>query len=180
MHLSKKTIALFMVFSVAIGCNKNTSNPTKTTESTATNTTSTTESAATNTTSPKEEAPTKNTANTPTSEELESEETTGGKEVERITLKKGASDTDLNIILEARETKSYVARVEKGFMTCIMPNTELGEKVTIKVGGKVRDIAENGPCGEHASQSGDQVIEFINNGNKEIPFVANVSFNEHM
>ena len=95
-------------------------------------------------------------------------------------MAKGASDADLNIILDARETKSYVAFVQKGFMTCIMPNTDLGAKVTVKVNGEVRDLAEDGPCSDHATESGDQTIEFINNGNKEIPFMANVSFNEHM
>lgn len=101
-------------------------------------------------------------------------------DMERIQLAKGASDTDLDIVLDARETKKFVAFVAKGYMTCIMPNADLGSKITVKVDGKTRNLAEDGPCGEHATKAGDQVIEFINNGNKEFPFVANVSFNEHM
>ncbi|MFT3744650.1 MAG: hypothetical protein QM785_10205 [Pyrinomonadaceae bacterium] len=97
---------------------------------------------------------------------------------ERIKLAKGESDVDLDINLDARETKTYVAYVGKGKMTCILPNTNLGTKVTIKINGKVLNPNVS-TCSAHSAKAEDQVIEFINNGNKEIPFMATVGFHEH-
>lgn len=100
------------------------------------------------------------------------------KKPERIKLAKGESDVDLDINLDARETKAYVAFVGKGKMTCIVPNTNLGTKVTIKINGKVLNPNAS-TCSAHSTKAEDQVIEFINNGNKEIPFMATVGFHEH-
>lgn len=97
---------------------------------------------------------------------------------ERIKLAKGESDVDLDINLDARETKTYVAFVGKGKMTCIVPNTNLGSKVTIMINGKVLNPNVS-TCSAHSTKAEDQVIEFINNGNKEIPFMATVGFHEH-
>ncbi|MBL7978140.1 MAG: hypothetical protein JNN12_07345 [Bacteroidetes Order II. Incertae sedis bacterium] len=160
----KKNIYFLLLVFVLPGCGNNASAPEAKPES-----------APTTSSVPKEETPVPDE----TSDEIESAETTGSQS-ERIKLAKGASDTDLKITLDAGETKAYVAFVQKGFMTCIMPDTDLGTKVTVTVNGKVRDLAEDGPCSDHATKSGDQTIAFTNNGNKEIPFMANLSFNEHM
>lgn len=98
-------------------------------------------------------------------------------EAERIKLAKGKSDVDLDIQLEGKTTKKYVAFVAKGYMTCIMPETSLGSGVTIKVNGKVHN-PDNGPCTKHSTVAGDQFIEFINNGNKEKNFSVSVGFHQ--
>lgn len=99
-------------------------------------------------------------------------------EGERIKLAKGKSDVDLDIQLEGRATKKYVAFVGKGYMTCIVPATNLGTGVTIKVNGKVLN-PNNSTCTAHSTAAGDQFIEFINNGNKEKGFSVSVGFHQH-
>lgn len=96
---------------------------------------------------------------------------------ERINLAKGESDADLDINLDARETKTYVAFVGKGKMTCIVPNTNLGSKVSIRINGKILNPNVS-TCSARSLKAEDQVIEFINNGNKEIPFMATVGFHD--
>lgn len=169
-------MCLFLAY-LMIGCKENTPTPSASAPSTPTTSAPATSSPAASAPTTSAPAPTAK-PETPAPEPKAEEAISSG--TERIKLDKGASDTDLDINLDARETKKYVAFVAKGFMTCIMPNTDLGSKVTVKVNGVTRNLAEDGPCGEHAKTAGDQTIEFINNGNKEIPFVANVSFNEHM
>ncbi len=102
-----------------------------------------------------------------------------GQTTERIQLAKGKSDTDLQVSLAPKQSKKYVAFVAKGYMTCIGPFESLDSNVTIKLNGKALDLAENGPCSEHAKTAGDQHIEFTNNGNKQVSFSAPVGFHEH-
>lgn len=97
---------------------------------------------------------------------------------ERIKLAKGQSDVDLDIQIEGRKTKKYVAYVAKGYMTCIVPATNLGTGVTIKVNGKVLN-PNNSTCTAHSTAAGDQMIEFINNGNREKGFSVTVGFHQH-
>lgn len=97
---------------------------------------------------------------------------------ERIKLAKGQSDVDLDLQIEGRETKKYVAYVGKGYMTCIVPATNLGTGVTIKVNGKILN-PNNSTCTAHSVTAGDQTIEFINNGNKEKGFSVSVGFHQH-
>lgn len=97
---------------------------------------------------------------------------------ERIKLAKRQSDVDLDLQIEGRETKKYVAYVGKGYMTCIVPATNLGTGVTIKVNGKVLN-PNNSTCTAHSTAAGDQTIEFINNGNKEKGFSVSVGFHQH-
>jgi hypothetical protein len=110
--------------------------------------------------------------------DADSSSETASEESERIQFAKGQSSVDLDIQLEGKATKKYVAFVKKGFMTCIMPETSLGSGVTIKINGKVHN-PDNGPCTAHSTKAGDQTIEFINNGNKEKNITVTVSFNEH-
>lgn len=98
-------------------------------------------------------------------------------EAERIQLSKGQTDADLDLQLEGKETRSYVAYVLKGYMTCIMPQTNLGSGVTIKVNGNVLN-PNNGPCTARSTTAGDQIIEFINNGNREKNFTVSVGFHQ--
>ncbi len=102
-----------------------------------------------------------------------------GQTAERIQLAKGKSDTDLKVALAPKQRKKYVAFVAKGYMTCIGPFESLDSNITIKLNGKALDLAENGPCSEHAKTAGDQVIEFTNKGDKQVSFSAPVGFHEH-
>ena len=99
-------------------------------------------------------------------------------DAERLKFAKGQSDVDLDLQIEGRETKKYVAYVAKGYMTCIVPATNLGTGVTIKVNGKVLN-PNNSTCTAHSTAAGDQIIEFINNGNKEKGFSVTVGFHQH-
>lgn len=99
-------------------------------------------------------------------------------EAERIKFAKGKSDVDLDLQIEGRATKKYVAFVGKGYMTCIVPSTNLGSGVTIKVNGKVLN-PNNSTCTTHSTAAGDQFIEFINNGNKEKGFSVSIGFHQH-
>jgi len=102
----------------------------------------------------------------------------GSSDAERIQIARGESGADLNIQLEGKTTKKYVAFVAKGYMTCVMPETELGSGVTIKINGKVHN-PDNGPCTTHSTKAGDQTIEFINNGNNVKNITVSISFNQH-
>lgn len=99
-------------------------------------------------------------------------------EGERIKLAKGKSDVDLDIQLDSKASKKYVAFVAKGYMTCVMPETSLDSGIVIKINGKVHN-PNNGPCTKHSTAAGDQFIEFINNGNKEKNFTVSVGFHQH-
>lgn len=103
---------------------------------------------------------------------------TGSEESEKIQFAKGQSSVDLDIQLEGKATKKYVAFVAKGFMTCVMPETSLGSSITIKVNGKVHN-PDNGPCTAHSTKAGDQIIEFINNGGSVKNITVSISFNQH-
>lgn len=104
---------------------------------------------------------------------------TFGQTAERIKVAKGETDAEISGNLAAKKSKKYVANVGKGLMICIQPGEDLNSKITVKLNGKLLNIAENGPCSKHTTKAGDHFIEIGNSGTKALPFSFTVGFYEH-
>ncbi len=102
-----------------------------------------------------------------------------GQTAERIKVPKGETDAEISGNLAAKKSKKYVAAVGKGLMICIMPGEDLNAKITVKLNGKLLNLAENGPCSKHTTKAGDHFIEIGNSGTKALPFTFTVGFYEH-
>jgi hypothetical protein len=102
-----------------------------------------------------------------------------GQTAERIKVPKGKTDAEISGNLAPKKSKKYVAGVGKGLMICIMPGEDVNAKITVKLDGKLLDLAENGPCSEHTKKAGDHTIEIGNSGTKALPFTFTVGFYEH-
>ncbi len=102
-----------------------------------------------------------------------------GQTAERIKVAKGKTDAEISGNLAAKGVKKYVAAVGKGLMIGIMPGEDLNGKITVKLDGKLLNLAENGPCSKHTTKAGDHIIEIGNSGTKALPFTFTVGFYEH-